>query len=83
MAQATISYLDLDKHGEQRMESLALSREDMRQAVHLLKDSYQRIMAHDFYTGCGEPQCEWCRFVQEDMPPPAHTLEDIEELDDN
>jgi DNA helicase II / ATP-dependent DNA helicase PcrA len=25
---------------------------------------WERIQAHDFYTGCGETDCHWCNFVQ-------------------
>lgn len=25
---------------------------------------WERIQAHDFYTGCGEKDCHWCNFVQ-------------------
>jgi len=27
--------------------------------------AWQKIQAHDFYTGCGKPECHWCNFVKE------------------
>jgi DNA helicase II / ATP-dependent DNA helicase PcrA len=30
-----------------------------------IKSSWERIHAHDFYTGCGKPDCEWCNFIKE------------------
>ena len=77
-----ISYLDLNKAGELTIEELELAPGDMRTVKALLKDSYQRILAQDFYTGCGEATCEWCAFVKEDMLPPSHTAKEVEELDD-
>jgi len=28
-----------------------------------IKESYNKIMQHEFYDGCGEPNCTWCNFV--------------------
>ncbi|MEL6658841.1 MAG: ATP-dependent DNA helicase [Bacteroidota bacterium] len=77
-----ISYLDLNKAGELTIEPLELSTGEMQRAKAMLKDSYQRIKAQDFYTGCGEESCEWCAFVREDMQTPSHTAIEVEELDD-
>jgi DNA helicase-2/ATP-dependent DNA helicase PcrA len=30
-----------------------------------LKDSYLRIMNHDFNTGCGDEDCHWCNFAKQ------------------
>ncbi len=27
--------------------------------------TWEKIQAHDFYTGCGKPDCHWCNFVKE------------------
>ena len=81
--QAAISYLDLNKRGELTIESIDLSVGELRKAKQMIRESYDHIMAQHFYTGCGEPTCEWCNFVKEDMLPPAHTTAEIEELDDN
>jgi len=32
-----------------------------------LKDSYQRIMNHEFDKGCGEENCKWCDFVNDNF----------------
>ena len=29
-----------------------------------IKETYDKIMKHDFYEGCGEPSCTWCNFVK-------------------
>lgn len=30
-----------------------------------VKRVWERIQARDFYTGCGKPDCHWCKFVKE------------------
>ena len=30
-----------------------------------IKESWEKIQAHDFYTGCGKPDCDWCNFVKD------------------
>ena len=56
--------------------------QEMKEVKDLLRTTYDKIMRQDFYTGCGKEDCEWCQFVQEDIQPPSHTKENIEELDD-
>jgi DNA helicase-2/ATP-dependent DNA helicase PcrA len=29
-----------------------------------IKNTWDRIQAHDFYTGCGNEKCYWCNFVK-------------------
>jgi DNA helicase-2/ATP-dependent DNA helicase PcrA len=29
-----------------------------------IAQTWTRIKQHDFYTGCGKPQCEWCNFAK-------------------
>lgn len=82
VASAHISYLDINKSGDLTEEAIPLTPEGERHIRALLQSTYARIMAHDFYTGCGEPDCDWCRFVTENAPPPTHTHADVEGLDD-
>jgi DNA helicase-2/ATP-dependent DNA helicase PcrA len=28
-------------------------------------DTWEKIQAHDFYKGCGKPECFWCNFVKD------------------
>ena len=30
-----------------------------------ITDTWAKIQDHDFYTGCGKPECSWCNFVKE------------------
>lgn len=79
---AAISYLDLNKDGELTIEAVNFSAAEITEVKALLKSTYEKIMRQEFYVGCGEENCEWCQFVQEDMQPPSYTSQQIEELDD-
>jgi hypothetical protein len=37
--------------------------------------TYQKIMAHDFDTGCGKKECDWCHFVRSNFEQPGKMLE--------
>jgi DNA helicase-2/ATP-dependent DNA helicase PcrA len=30
-----------------------------------IRETWEKIQDHDFYTGCGKPECRWCEFVKE------------------
>jgi DNA helicase-2/ATP-dependent DNA helicase PcrA len=30
-----------------------------------IAETWEKIQEHDFYTGCGKPECSWCEFVKE------------------
>ncbi|SHF74419.1 ATP-dependent helicase [Flavisolibacter ginsengisoli] len=46
-----------------------------------VQQSWERIQAHDFYKGCGKPECHWCNFVKEHkLYVSLHELKEEEEL---
>ena len=45
-----------------------------------ITDTWQRIQARDFYTGCGKEDCRWCNFVKDNKLAIAlHDAEEVEE----
>ncbi|MBD0294366.1 MAG: hypothetical protein ICV84_04055, partial [Flavisolibacter sp.] len=48
-----------------------------RAVLEQFKEVWEKIQQHDFYTGCGKPECEWCRFVKEHKL--YTTLHEVEE----
>lgn len=45
-----------------------------------ITDTWGKIQAHDFYTGCGKANCHWCNFVKEHKIAIAiHDAEEVEE----
>lgn len=77
-----ISYLDPDRHGKFPERTLLFEAQDTHLLRAALKNAYQRIMAQDFYTGCGKPDCLWCNFVRQGQTFDSASDENIEALDD-
>jgi DNA helicase II / ATP-dependent DNA helicase PcrA len=44
---------------------IAIEKEHINIVIAQIRDSYQKIMNHEFNTGCGKPDCYWCNFVKE------------------
>ena len=54
---------------------------DQEEAVQQqVMDVWEKIQAHDFYKGCGKPDCYWCNFVK-DHKLYAH-LHDVQEVEE-
>ena len=52
------------KDGEYHKEKIVVSPDDIATVTDQIKTVYQKIMAHDFSTGCGKKECDWCHFVK-------------------
>jgi DNA helicase-2/ATP-dependent DNA helicase PcrA len=52
------------KEGEYQKEKLFISAGDTQVVTDQITSVYQKIMAHDFNTGCGKKECDWCHFVK-------------------
>jgi DNA helicase-2/ATP-dependent DNA helicase PcrA len=50
--------------GEYHKEKIVISPEDIEIVTEQITAVYQKIMAHDFNTGCGKKECDWCHFVR-------------------
>jgi DNA helicase-2/ATP-dependent DNA helicase PcrA len=61
--------------GEYHKEHIAISQEDIDTVTGQIKTVYQKIMTHDFNTGCGKKDCEWCHFVRSNFTQPGNILE--------
>jgi len=44
-------------------ERVVITPEDTAEVTGQIKTVYQKILAHDFNTGCGKKECDWCHFV--------------------
>jgi DNA helicase-2/ATP-dependent DNA helicase PcrA len=58
-------FIEPDKNGEWHMQRMDITAEDERLVQNQIRDAWARIKAHDFYTGCGKPDCDWCRFAKD------------------
>jgi len=50
--------------GEYHKEKVMIAPEDVEQVTGQIISVYEKIMAHDFNTGCGKKECDWCHFVK-------------------
>ncbi len=78
----TISYLEPDDQGQFPEVTITYPAEHVQLVRNLIHEVYERIMAHDFYEGCGEKNCSWCRFLKDNLPVDSFREAEVEELDD-
>jgi DNA helicase-2/ATP-dependent DNA helicase PcrA len=50
--------------GEYHKEKIVISPDDITVVTDQITSVYQKILAHDFNTGCGKKECDWCHFVR-------------------
>ena len=56
---------------------IVISPEDITTVTHQITDVWEKIQKRDFYTGCGKPECHWCKFVKShDLAVALHDEED-------
>ena len=57
-------FIEPDKRKNYRKEKIYINPEDITTVTHQIKTVWDKIQQHDFYTGCGKPDCHWCEFVK-------------------
>jgi DNA helicase-2/ATP-dependent DNA helicase PcrA len=57
-------YLQKSKTGDYKQIVVPVFPNDETTVRQQLKDSYTKIMNHEFNTGCGKPDCYWCNFAR-------------------
>jgi DNA helicase II / ATP-dependent DNA helicase PcrA len=63
---ATFEFVEPTKpDGILNEKKFVISPEEVAQVSEQITSTYENIMAHHFYTGCGEEKCESCGFVRE------------------
>lgn len=82
VVEGTIAYLDPDAEGQFPERSNTFSADEVAYVRQLIVDTYAKIQRHEFYEGCGKPDCIWCRFATEDLEWTLVSNQEVEELDD-
>jgi len=77
-----IFYVDPDPSGVMEGKKITISDADYQLISDVVVETYQKILAHDFYTGCNEPHCTWCNFVRHNVLVDSFSDAELEELDD-
>lgn len=70
-------FVEPDKKKEYRKEKIIITPADTATVSNQIKETWDKIQARDFYTGCGKEDCYWCNFVKDNKL--AVALHDIEE----
>lgn len=78
-----IFYVDPDPSGQLASKKIIINEEDTQLIGDLVVNTYQKILAHDFYEGCGEPNCTWCNFVKKNVLVDSFANAELDALDDH
>ncbi|MEP6582815.1 MAG: PD-(D/E)XK nuclease family protein, partial [Ginsengibacter sp.] len=57
-------FIEPDKKKIYQKEKIYINPEDITTVKQQIKMAWDKIQQHDFYTGCGKPDCHWCEFVK-------------------
>jgi DNA helicase II / ATP-dependent DNA helicase PcrA len=57
-------YIQKSKTGAYRQFTVPVVPADEEVVRGQIKDSYSRIMNHEFDKGCGDEKCHWCNFAK-------------------
>jgi DNA helicase II / ATP-dependent DNA helicase PcrA len=47
-----------------KKEKVIITPDDVKFVTNQIEEVYQKIKKHEFTTGCGKKDCEWCNFVK-------------------
>jgi len=56
--------------------------DDVKLVHEMIKTTYENIVNHKFEEGCGEDNCAWCQFLNEQKTTESFADIEVEELDD-
>lgn len=71
VAKGVISWIEPNNKGNLVYDEMAFTKEDSTWMRQLITETYANIRQLKFDTGCGEPDCAWCRMTRE------HSLPDL------
>ena len=73
-------FIEPDKKNEYHRRKVRIEPEDITTVTQQIVTVWNKIQQHDFYTGCGKPDCHWCNFVKtNNMAIALHEIEPVEE----
>ena len=64
---------------EYHKEKIVISPDDITEVTEQIKTVYQKILAHDFNTGCGKKECDWCHFVKSNFKQVGNVMQEEED----
>ncbi|MBP7557103.1 MAG: ATP-dependent helicase [Chitinophagaceae bacterium] len=83
VASTEFDFIEPDKKKNYRRQKVTITPDDTTIVTGQIRETWQKIQARDFYTGCGKPDCHWCEFVKtNNLAVRLHTLEEPDEEQD-
>jgi DNA helicase-2/ATP-dependent DNA helicase PcrA len=67
--------------GEYYKEKIIITPQDSEDVTGQIKTVYQKILAHDFNTGCGKKECDWCHFVRSNFKQADNVMQMEEDIE--
>jgi DNA helicase II / ATP-dependent DNA helicase PcrA len=58
-------FVEPNSKDEFDIQKLLITAEEEQQVKQQIISTWDKIQQHDFYTGCGKPECEWCNFAKD------------------
>ncbi|MDX1936170.1 MAG: ATP-dependent DNA helicase [Flavihumibacter sp.] len=57
-------FVEPDAKKEYQQQKLTITPQDITTVQQQIITTWQKIQAHQFYSGCGKEDCHWCNFVK-------------------
>ncbi|MCJ8210794.1 ATP-dependent helicase [Mucilaginibacter sp. RS28] len=76
---AVFEFIEPKDDGDYHHEKYVISPEETRHVTDQIVNTYRKIMNHEFNTGCGKADCQWCHFVRTNFKQPGNIMEVSEE----
>jgi len=81
-------FIEPDAKKNYRKVKLVITAADITTVTQQISETWEKIQRHEFYTGCGKPDCHWCNFVKTNelaiaLHESNEESEDLQDLRDN
>lgn len=74
VASTVFEFVEPVNDEEYHKEKIVITPEDTAVVLEQIKTVYGKIMAHEFDTGCGKKECDWCHFVKSNFTQKANNV---------
>ncbi|MFI5133696.1 MAG: ATP-dependent helicase [Chitinophagales bacterium] len=81
-ASTEFDFIEPDKKKNYQKKKIVIGPADIETVTQQITEVWNKIQAHDFYTGCGKEDCHWCNFVKtNNLAVALHELNEEEEAE--
>ena len=64
MVSTEFDFIEPDNKKNYQRKKIAITPADIETVTQQITTVWEKIQDHDFYVGCGKPDCHWCNFVK-------------------